>query len=67
MNNTDLKGTMIKYCQMVFYYFQDPVNIPGALYSCLVSTKKGSCPNNVKKKNQILFYNEKVSIYLIRF
>lgn len=64
MNNTDLEGTMIKYCPNWFsYYFQDPVNIPGALYSYLVSTKKKvpCTPTMLKKKNPnfIYAYNRK--------
>ena len=41
MNNTDLEGTIIRYCPNWFsYFFEDPVKIPGAIYSYLVSTKK---------------------------
>ena len=41
MNNTDLEGTMIRYCPNWYsYYFEDPVKIPASLYGYLVSTKK---------------------------
>ena len=63
MNNTDLEGTMIKYCPNWFsYYFEDPVKIPASLYSYLVSTKKKipcspSTMKNNKNPNFIYAYN----------
>ena len=65
MNNTDLEGTMIKYCPNWFsYYFEDPVKIPGSLYGYLVSTKKKiPCTNLTLKSNQnpnfVYAYNRK--------
>lgn len=65
MNNTDLEGTMIRYCPNWFsYYFEDPVKIPASLYGYLVSTKKKipCSPLTLKSKqnpNFVYAYNRK--------
>tara|TARA_B100000795_G_scaffold268507_2_gene255600 strand:- start:1407 stop:2855 length:1449 start_codon:yes stop_codon:yes gene_type:complete len=60
MNNSDLEGAFIKYCTNWFsYYFEDPVKIPGAFYSYLVSTKKKvpCIPKYLKANNPNYVYS----------